>query len=65
MVSKGTKDASVSPAFRKQLEGYGLTTANTATRSSVAAPGICLAGLRSLPELPGAQQIPQFLAGKA
>jgi uncharacterized protein Usg len=38
MVSKETKDASVSqtsvsqasvsPAFRKQLEGYGLTTAN-------------------------------------
>jgi uncharacterized protein Usg len=28
MVSKETKNASVSSAFRKQLEGYGLTTAN-------------------------------------
>src|SRR5581483_3435543 len=36
-----------------------------ASRSPMAAADLCLAGLRSLPELSGAEQIPQFLAGEA
>ena len=35
-----------------------------AARPSLAPANLRLAGLRSLPELPGAEQIPQFLAGK-
>src|SRR5579862_6255259 len=37
----------------------------SAARSPVAVTDLCLAGLRSLPELSGAEQIPQFLAGEA
>jgi len=45
----------VSQDFRRQLEG--------SAGSPLAAAKLCLAGLRSLPGISGAQQIPEFLAG--
>ena len=62
----------VSQDFRKQLEGYGLTTANILYRHSLPAAGsplasadLCLAGLRPVPALSRAQQIPALLVGNA
>ena len=54
--------------FRRQLEGYGLTTAAILYRlpdHPCAAADLRLAGVRPLPEIPGAQRIPQLLAGAA
>src|SRR5580704_10671708 len=54
----------LSPAARRLWPDHGQYPL-PAAGSSLAATDLCLAGLRSLPELSGAQQIPQFLAGKA
>src|SRR5262249_46564133 len=54
--------------FRRQLEGYGLTTAQILYRlppSPSLAAALCLAGLRPLPGIPGAQPLSAFLAGDA
>src|SRR5215469_12064811 len=61
----GMEGTMVSQDFRKQLEGYGLTTANILYRRPDhpwLLQSYVLAGLRYLPGISGAQQIPQFLA---
>ena len=61
------KDA-VSKDFRKQVLGYGLTTAEIVYRrpdSSLVAANLRLAGLRSVSKFPGVEGLSRLLGNKA
>ena len=54
MMATDGRQQVVSENFKRQLEGYGLTTAQILYRlpgPSVPAADLCLAGLRPLPEI--------------